>query len=140
MMLAQVLPDPNHFSSIGWVVVILAALAFGANAVMDLVSRMRGDDSKPTQIEQPVQVQKIWPAASLAELRDAMKQTNDRIDRQQDQIEKINEILRVEIPQMERNIAAAGEARVAKIHDRINDVLSEVSNLEGRIDEALKTR
>ena len=59
MMLAETLPDPNNFASIGWVVVILASLAFGANAVLDLVDRVRGRNDKPTQIEQPVSVELV---------------------------------------------------------------------------------
>ena len=59
MMLAETLPDPNSFASIGWVVVILAAIAFGANSVLDLVSRMRGDNNKPTQIAQPLAVELV---------------------------------------------------------------------------------
>jgi hypothetical protein len=45
------------------------------------------------------------------------------------EIHEIREILRREIPEMERRIAQSGEQRVTKLHDRINDVLAEVSRL-----------
>ena len=47
------------------------------------------------------------------------------------EIQEIREILRREIPEMERRIAQSGEQRVTKLHDRINDVLAEVSRLRG---------
>jgi hypothetical protein len=46
MMLAE-LPDPNSFSSIGWVVVILAAIAYGLNQGWELINRFRGDSPHP---------------------------------------------------------------------------------------------
>lgn len=51
---------------------------------------------------------------------------------------QMREILRTEIPQMERRIMESGEHRVTKLHDRINDVLAEVSRVEGVIEQALK--
>ncbi|NJL18799.1 MAG: hypothetical protein HC901_00280 [Bdellovibrionaceae bacterium] len=36
------LPDPNHFSSLGWVIVILAAIAVGANQISDFFDRRSG--------------------------------------------------------------------------------------------------
>ena len=47
------------------------------------------------------------------------------------EIHEIREILRREIPELERRIAQSGEQRVTKLHDRINDVLAEVSRLDG---------
>ena len=47
------------------------------------------------------------------------------------EIQEIREILRREIPEMERRIAQSGEQRVTKLHDRINDVLAKVSRLSG---------
>ena len=46
MMFAQALPDPNHFASIGWVCVILAAIAVGANQINDFFDRRTGAKSK----------------------------------------------------------------------------------------------
>jgi hypothetical protein len=48
------------------------------------------------------------------------------------EIHEIREILRREIPELERRIAQSGEQRVTKLHDRINDVLAEVARLAGR--------
>ena len=39
---------------------------------------------------------------------------------------------------MERRISESGENRVTKLHDRINEVLAEVSRLEGIVGQALK--
>lgn len=132
MILAETLPDPNHYGSIGWVVVILAALAFGANSVLDLVGRLRGDNDKATQIEpNPLPVQKIWPSATIIELKDAIGRTDLRIDRHEKEIHELREIIRREIPEMERRLAEAGEERAVKLHGRINDVLTAVSKIEG---------
>ncbi len=122
-------------SNINWTLIFTALMAVTSAGMWWDARRQK---PAPTQLEQPVQIQKVFPAVTVAEMRDAIAKTNERIDRQQEQIDKINEIIRVEIPQMERNITAAGEQRVVKLHDRLNEVLAEVSRLEGRIDEALK--
>jgi hypothetical protein len=132
MILAETLPDPNSFASIGWVVVILAALAFGGNSVLDLVGRLRGDNDKATQIEpNPLPVQKIWPSATIIELKDAIGRTDLRLDRHDAEIREIREILRKEIPEIERRLSEAGEERAVKLHARINDVLAAISKIEG---------
>ena len=56
MMFAQ-LPDPNHFSSIGWILVGLAALALCANQVHDFVQRWRGTDNTRQISPQPLAVE-----------------------------------------------------------------------------------
>ena len=41
--------------------------------------------------------------------------------------------LRIELPEMERRINKAGEERITKVHDRVNDVLAAVSELRGKV-------
>lgn len=50
------LPDPNHFSSIGWLLVSLGALIFSANQALRFWDRMSGR-SRPTSLsDQPITV------------------------------------------------------------------------------------
>ena len=132
MMLAETLPDPNHFSSIGWVIVILAAIAFGANAVLDLVDRMRGKSDKPTQIEQPLSV--TGTPLSNAEIQRDLKTMNHRLIALENWRGQLMDKLDVD----KTEVIAAGEHRAEKIHDRINLVLASVSELRGQVNEISK--
>lgn len=98
-MMAEVLPDPSSFSSIGWVIVILAALAFGVNAVLDLVARMRGDSPEPPN----------------AQIQQSVKQLNARVKVLEEWRERI--IAKLESDKME--MLEAGENRASRIHEHI---------------------
>ena len=115
MILADILPDPNAFSSIGWVIVILASLAFGANAVLDLVSRARGDA----------------PAPPNGELKQSIKQLNARMKVLEDWRGQLTNKLEED----KNEILLAGEHRAEKLHERINVILSAVSELKGTVNE-----
>jgi hypothetical protein len=118
MIFAEQLPDPGTFSSIGWVIVILASLAFGANAVMELVSRLRGSDPEPPN----------------GQLHQSVKQLNARIK----VLEDWRAQLMAKLDEDKNQILMAGEHRAEKIHDRINDVLEAVSELRGQVNEISK--
>ena len=114
-MLAETLPDPNSYPSIGWAVVILAALALGGNQIWEIINRMRGDAPEP-------------PNGQLAQ---SVKQLNARMKI----LETWRGSLTAKMEEDKNQILAAGEHRAEKIHDRINDVLSAVSELRGTVNE-----
>lgn len=115
MMLAQILPDPNHFASIGWVIVILVALAAGTNQLWEMVSRWRGEAAEPPN----------------GQLLQSIKQLNARMK----VLEEWRGDLTNKMEADKNQILMAGEHRSEKIHERINEVLAKVSELKGRIDE-----
>lgn len=82
MMFAQTLPDPNQFSSIGWILVGLAALALCANQVHDFVQRWRGTDNTRQISPQPLAVeitkQLHEQFAGKQEFENLKKHTTDR--------------------------------------------------------------
>ncbi len=43
------LPDPNHFSSIGWVLVILTCLILSGGGVLDVINKHLREQPKPSE-------------------------------------------------------------------------------------------
>ncbi len=62
----------------------------------------------------------------LSELRSERRESAAKLE------EKIETVSR-EIPETERRLNAANEARVEKVHNRINEVLGEVRELRGEV-------
>ena len=62
----------------------------------------------------------------LSELRNERREAAAKLE------EKIEGVSR-EIPEMERRLNAANEARLEKVHHRINEVLGEVRELRGEV-------
>ena len=84
-------------------------------------------------VSQPFEVEFTKRFVEHSEFAQFRRQTNE-------QIAALQEIVRKEIPEMERRIAEGGEERVSKLHERINQVLKEVSHLEGVVTEGNKRR
>lgn len=109
------LPAPEHFSSIGWVIVILSAIAMGGNQVWEIINRLRGAAPEP-------------PNGQLAQ---SVKQLNARVKI----LEQWRSDLVNKLDADKNQILVAGEHRAEKLHDRINDVLKAVSELRGQVDQ-----
>jgi hypothetical protein len=63
---------------------------------------------------------------ALADLRQVRRDSTAKLE------EQVRTLSR-DIPELERRLNAATEARMAKVHDRINEVLGEVRELRGEI-------
>jgi hypothetical protein len=50
------MPDPNHFSSVGWIILSLAALAMAFNQIDDFVKRRQGKDGDRMVGPQPFEI------------------------------------------------------------------------------------
>jgi len=124
MMLAETIASNVNWTLIATIVMALATMGMWWDA----------KNSKTVIEPNPLPVQKIWPAATTAEMRERFDETNRRLAAHDKDLAELREVIRCELPEMERRIATAGEQRVEKIHGRINDVLSEVSKLEGIIE------
>jgi hypothetical protein len=88
---------------------------------------------KPAQIPNPLQTQKVWPSATIKELESASAEVNRRLAAHDTDLAALRELIRTELPAMERRIATSNEERAVHLHDRINDVLEAVSELRGEV-------
>jgi hypothetical protein len=109
-----------------WMLVLTAIMA---------VSSMAGTFFRKTDVnvQQPLIVELSKRFVEHTEFAQFRRQTNE-------QIAGLQEIVRKEIPEMERRIADGGEERVSKLHERMNQILKEVSHLEGVVTEGNKHR
>ena len=108
----------------------LVAYIFGVGGlVVGIIGLLKKQETVISN--QPLSVELIEQFVTKDEFAKLVSQVNK-------EIHQLREIFRVEIPQMERRIAEAGEHRVTKLHDRINEVLTEVSTLEGEIKQLVR--
>jgi hypothetical protein len=77
------------------------------------------------------------PADTYTAIKEC-KPKHDEINRRLEALEKRYEGLLTEIKRDYESIQKSGEARASGIHNRINEVLEEVSVLRGRIEEKKK--
>jgi hypothetical protein len=118
MMLSQSLPAPEHFSSIGWVIVVIVALAAGINQVWDMVNKGRGLPDEPPN----------------GQLNQSIRQLNARMKI----LEEWRGDLTSKMESDKNQILIAGEHRAEKLHERINEVLIAVSKTQGKVEEMSK--
>src|ERR1043166_1130323 len=142
-MLAQFNP-PSELAA--W----LACAAFVlmlANQALKLKQRLFGERNPQQIFPQPLEIKAVKDPVSreycdnnyhantrrmkaieqeLNELRAERRESSAKLE------EKIETVSR-EIPEMERRLNAANEVRVEKVHNRINEVLGEVRELRGEV-------
>jgi hypothetical protein len=103
------LPDPNHFASIGWIVVSLFALCGGVYYVMQLVDRIRGDKPHPPN----------------EQLDQSMSAMSDRITKAELQIGELWTVMRAEdkaIRQEVARVVADFEKAIGKLDGTLGQV------------------
>lgn len=100
---------------------VMSLATLGAMVVMIVALNKK----QQVQVETPLDVQNVESFVCKADFQ----QHAAGVARE---IHEIREILRMEIPEMERRIAESGEQRAGKLHERINDVLAEVARLRGQ--------
>lgn len=135
-IIAQSLPDPASAASIGWVVLSLAALAVAWNQIDEWFGRRK---DKPTGADVRSEAHdKFVLKRDFDAMQEANSEAHDGIFRKIGGIErgmgaKVDD-MRKEMHEMELRLTKHGEERAEKTHNRINDVLAAVSNLEGRVE------
>jgi len=118
-----------------------------ANQALRLKERLLGEKSPQQIFPQPLEVRPVRDPASrefcegnhqastrrieaieqeLGELRDERRESAAKLE---EQIETVSR----EIPELERRLNAANEVRLEKVHNRINEVLGEVRELRGEV-------
>lgn len=98
----------------GWNMVLFLVAVIGVTAsVMQMFAGRRSQKREVNLLEE---------FATRKELQALTERVEDKF-----------ELLRTEIAEDKNEMMKAGEARVIKVHDRINDVLAAVSELKGEV-------
>lgn len=122
-MIADILPDPQGFQSIGWIVVILFSLIGGTNQVMKLTDRFKPQSAQTQNIQpQPLIVSK---AEEMVELRtfDEFVQQNGDVHREL--FSKIGGVERGTNARME-TLRLEIKADIQGVQNRLNAVAEEM--------------
>lgn len=122
MMLAETLATNFNWTLLFTGIMALATLAMWWDA-----------RRQPVKLDQPVRTEKTWPATTAKEFEDAQSEIRRRLIQHDNDISALRELIRVEMPAMERRLGEKNEERTIIIHNRINDVLEAVSELRGTI-------
>lgn len=119
----------NEFMG-AWVYVLIALVGGAAAAVsIYAVFRKQKVEIEPNPIMTQRQAKRF--NHDLAEQRHT--DVTRRLGSHDAEIDALWNSVRVDIPAMERRLNDAGEDRTGKIHDRINDILSAVMELKGKV-------
>lgn len=163
MILAEATAGGASANEIGIWIVCLFAIVAGTKACFDLVDRFRGKQQQispqPLDVRMVSEFVKkeecaarhaasAQIAAGIREevtvLRAERKQDVDiaarsrkalyeKIDEAKAEMSQRIESVRNDVTEMEHRMNSAGEARMDKVHERINDVLEAVSELRGEV-------
>lgn len=126
MIIAQALPDPNHFASVGWVCVILVAVITGLNQGIGFFRSLK-DNPPPAEVARE-------SAATFA--------TKTEFNQHVEWNRREHENLFAKVGGVERGVAERLGSRLTeiehkadasreKLHDRINEILASVSEVRG---------
>jgi hypothetical protein len=148
---------------------LLFSMAAGVKAVWDIVDRMLGKQQKispqPLVVQAAIEfvkqeefraahehfeqrddhLEKQLAAMRVERIQDvkdaalSRKGIYDKLDSMRRELSQEAQQVRREIPDLERRISAAGEERITKVHDRINEVLEAVSEIRGELKEHRKS-
>jgi hypothetical protein len=117
------MPDPSHYSAIGWIVVAIAALCVAANQVDDWFKRRQGRDADRTVGPQPF----IVAAEKQFALKAEFKEHADW------DIAEHNNLHR-KIGGVERGAAAALKADVDGLREEVTELGKQVAGLSASTD------
>jgi len=110
---------------------MICCMVFGAiGTLVGIVSLFRKQD---VAVEQPLSVELVEQFVTKEDFKDEVSRLNK-------DVVQVREILRTEIPEMERRIMAADEIRSVKTHERINLVQGEIQHLSGLVEQLLKRK
>jgi uncharacterized protein YicC (UPF0701 family) len=124
-----------------------AFLVMLANQALRLKERLLGEKAAQQIFPQPLDVRAVRDPASREQCDEIYQASMRRIQTVEQELKEVREERRAaagqleakietvsrEIPEMERRLNAANEARLEKVHTRINEVLGEVRELRGEV-------
>ena len=133
MMIAQAtdltaVPD----AMLKWVLIILISLGLVALAAY---SAFRKPEKTRVKIEDDpaVEVRKAPKRYNHDAVEHRFVTIESRVGRHEDDIEKLKDLFRVDLPEMERRLDSANEERVSEVHQRVNEILGEVKEMRGEL-------
>jgi hypothetical protein len=117
------LPDPNSPAAIGWIAVVIAAVATAANQVWKLIQNLTGKGNHRLVSPQPLEVT-------------ATKQfvTKEEHDRHTAWNQQEHNNLFSKLGGVERGVREAMKAETDQLHDRITDVAKQNAAQEAKQD------
>jgi hypothetical protein len=121
-----------------WVTILGVAGIFILLAILGIISFFRKPEPTRIHDDPPIEVRKAPRRFNhdANELR--FTGIEKRLDSNEEDIEKIKDLFREELPEMERRLDKANEDRVSEVHDRVNEILGEVRELRGEMNGGKK--
>ncbi len=116
-----------------YVFLILIGLAVAAAFIYSAFGRKEKQSVKFEREDQPVDVRKSPKRYNHDATENRFVGLEKTTTHHGNEIGELWKTLRVDLPGMERRINQDGERRSKETHDRINDILSEVSELRGEM-------
>lgn len=124
-LFAQALPDPNSYTAIGWVLVVLFVIGGGVLIIQQIFRK-----------DPPLHKEYVT-RQEHSELKQRVEQMADKID---DNFRALDQKRSVSIAGLHHDLANRTDAvrkeiktDVGGLHDRLNMVLTAVAHLEGKV-------
>ena len=119
---ATSLPDPNHFASIGWLLVGLAAIAFGANQVVSLWGKIATPSGADAMHAAAAKFQPVGDYVTRVEFQGKLNELTRELHG-----------IRTDMREMERVLSEGSEERIKDVHDRLDSIpdriIAQLTNL-----------
>jgi hypothetical protein len=133
MILAQQTLDALPANYWKWFCISLLVLLGASTAVVLIIVSFRKPEPTRLHDDPPIEVRKSAKRYNhdLTEVR--FQGIEVRVAKNEDQIEKINDLIRIDLPAMERRLDDANESRVSEVHHRVNQILEVVGEIKGQL-------
>lgn len=119
---AASLPDPNHFSSIGWLLVGLAAVTFGVNQFVSLWMKIAKPSGADALHAATARFQPVGDYVTRSEFQSKLSELTHEIHG-----------IRTDMREMERVLSQGSEERIKDVHDRLDSmpdrIIAQLTNL-----------
>ncbi|MBN8245892.1 MAG: hypothetical protein J0L84_00450 [Verrucomicrobia bacterium] len=103
--------DPSHFSSIGWLLVCLAAIAAGANQITSLWQKWTRPNGTDAMANANAAFQAKGDYVTRGEFQELKREVSAEL-----------ETIRREIGEMETRMSDASEERIRRVHQRLDTI------------------
>lgn len=121
LMLAQAsstgLPDPNHWSSAGWVIAVVVMVATGANQVAEFYEKRMKERPTPSQTYLSREIYEIHQKQA----EETRKELMDRIEELKETIKEYSNSNYEARKELHKNLNATRE-EVASLNERLNAI------------------
>jgi len=118
-------------STLTWVLIILISICLIAAALYAAFRK-----SGPVKIDDnpPPEYRKAPKRYNHDATEQRFVRAENRLDGHDTELDRLWQTLRVDLPEMERRINKAGEDRIEKVREQVNQVLEKIGELKGRVE------